>query len=61
MSNSVYVANGVEKCASIVTGYVATTADAAKSKPVDLYVERVVAKVQLLSMLLTLLMMAENG
>lgn len=46
MSNSVYVANGVEKCASIVTGYVATTADAAKSKPVDLYVERVVAKVQ---------------
>lgn len=46
MSNSVYVANGVEKCASIVTGFVATTADAAKSKPVDLYVERVVAKVQ---------------
>ena len=46
MSNSVYVANGVEKCASIVTGFVATTADAAKAKPVDLYVERVVAKVQ---------------
>lgn len=46
MSNSVYVANGVEKCASIVTGFVATTPDAAKSKPVDLYVERVVAKVQ---------------
>lgn len=46
MSNSVYVANGVEKCASIVTGFVATTADAAKLKPVDLYVERVVAKVQ---------------
>lgn len=46
MSNSVYVANGVEKCASIVTGFVATTADAAKSKPVDLFVERVVAKVQ---------------
>ena len=46
MSNSVYVANGVEKCASIVTGFVATTADAAKKKPVDLFVERVVAKVQ---------------
>lgn len=46
MSNSVYVDNGVEKCASIVTGYVATTADDAKKKPVDLYVERVVAKVQ---------------
>lgn len=46
MSNSVYVANGVEKCASIVTGHVATTAEAAKTSPVDLYVERVVAKVQ---------------
>lgn len=46
MSNSVYVANGVEKCASVVTGHVATTADDAKKKPVDLYVERVVAKVQ---------------
>lgn len=46
MSNSVYVANGVEKCASIVTGHVATTAEAAKASPVDLYVERVVAKVQ---------------
>lgn len=46
MSNSVYVANGVEKCASGVTGHVATTADDAKKKPVDLYVERVVAKVQ---------------
>lgn len=46
MSNSVYVANGVEKCASIVTGHVATDAAAAKDNPVDLYVERVVAKVQ---------------
>lgn len=46
MSNSVYVANGVEKCTSVVTGHVATTADAAKNSPVDLYVERVVAKVQ---------------
>lgn len=46
MSNSVFVANGVEKCASIVTGHVATTADKARTNPVDLYVERVVAKVQ---------------
>lgn len=46
MSNSVYVANGVEKCASIVTGHVATDAEKAKGNPVDLYVERVVAKVQ---------------
>ena len=46
MSNSVYVANGVENCTSVVTGYVATTADDAKKKPVELYVERVVAKVQ---------------
>ena len=46
MSNSVYVANGVEKCASIVIGHVANDAETAKSKPVDLYVERVVAKVQ---------------
>lgn len=46
MSNSTFVANGVEKCASVVTGHVATTADDAKKSPVDLYVERVVAKVQ---------------
>ena len=36
----------MEKCASIVTGHVATTADKARINPVDLYVERVVAKVQ---------------
>lgn len=46
MSNSVYVANGVEKCASVVIGHVANDAETAKGKPVDLYVERVVAKVQ---------------
>lgn len=46
MSNSVYVANGVEKCASIVIGHVANDAETAKGNPVDLYVERVVAKVQ---------------
>lgn len=46
MSNSTFVANGVEKCASIVTGHVATDAVTAKGNPVNLYVERVVAKVQ---------------
>lgn len=46
MSNSVFVANGVEKCASVVTGHVATSADEAKKKPVEMFVERVVAKVQ---------------
>lgn len=46
MSNSVYVANGVEKCASIVIDHVANDAETAKGNPVDLYVERVVAKVQ---------------
>lgn len=46
MSNSVYVDNGVEKCTSIVTGHVATDAETAKNHPVDLFVERVVAKVQ---------------
>lgn len=46
MSNSTFVANGVEKCASIVTGHVAATADEAKKKPVEMFVERVVAKVQ---------------
>lgn len=46
MSNSTFVANGMEKCASVVTGHVATDAVAATGNPVDLYVERVVAKVQ---------------
>lgn len=46
MSNSVYVDNGVDKCASIVIGHVATDAKKATDNPVDLYVERVVAKVQ---------------
>lgn len=45
MSNSVYVNAGEDVCASLVAGYVKTSADAAKAKPVDLYVERVVAKV----------------
>lgn len=45
MSNSVYVNAGEDVCASLVAGHVATSADDAKKKPVDLYVERVVAKV----------------
>ena len=45
MSNSVYVNAGEDVCASLVAGHVATSADDAKAKPVDLYVERVVAKV----------------
>lgn len=45
MSNSVYVNAGEDVCASLVAGHVTTSADAAKEKPVDIYVERVVAKV----------------
>ena len=44
MSNSVYAENGARVCASPVSGYVAATADDANKKPVDIYVERVVAK-----------------
>lgn len=45
MSNSVYVNAGEDVCASLVAGHVTTSAEDAKAKPVDLYVERVVAKV----------------
>lgn len=45
MSNSVYVNGGEDVCASLVAGHVTTSAETAKAKPVDLYVERVVAKV----------------
>ena len=45
MSNSVFVNAGSDVCASLVAGHVATSADKAKANPVDLYVERVVAKV----------------
>ena len=45
MSNSVYVNAGEDVCASLVAGHVTTSAEAAKARPVDLYVERVVAKV----------------
>lgn len=44
MSNSVYAENGARVCASPVSGYVAATAEDANKKPVDIYVERVVAK-----------------
>ena len=45
MSNSVYVNAGEDVCASLVAGHVTTSAETAKTKPVDLYVERVMAKV----------------
>lgn len=45
MSNSIYVNAGEDVCASLVAGHVTTSAETAKAKPVDLYVERVVAKV----------------
>lgn len=45
MSNSVYVNAGSDVCASLVAGHVATSAKDAKENPVDLYVERVAAKV----------------
>ena len=45
MSNSVYLNTGEDVCASLVAGHVATSAEDATKKPVELYVERVVAKV----------------
>ena len=45
MSNSVYVNTGEDVCASLVAGHVTTSPETAETKPVDLYVERVVAKV----------------
>lgn len=45
MSNSVYVNAGEDVCASLVAGHVTTSEETARNKPVDLYVERVVAKV----------------
>lgn len=45
MSNSVYVNAGEDVCASLVAGHVTNSAATAKTKPVDIYVERVVAKV----------------
>lgn len=45
MSNSVYANAGEDVCASLVAGHVTTSEETARTKPVDLYVERVVAKV----------------
>lgn len=45
MSNSVFVNAGTDVCASLVAGHVATSEATAKANPVDLYVERVAAKV----------------
>lgn len=45
MSNSVYVNAGSDVCASLVAGHVKTSEADAKTNPVDLYVERVAAKV----------------
>lgn len=45
MSNSVYEQAGQTVCESFVSGHVASSPEAAKANPVDIYVERVVAKV----------------
>lgn len=44
MSNSVYAENGARVCASSVSGHVEENRDEATKNPVDIYVERVVAK-----------------
>lgn len=44
MSNSVYSENGARVCASSVSGHVKENKDEATKDPVDIYVERVVAK-----------------
>lgn len=44
MSNSVYAENGARVCASSVSGHVEENSEAAIKNPVDIYVERVVAK-----------------
>lgn len=46
MSNSVYVENGVEKCSSILTNHIKNNKADAEGSPVDIYVERVNAKVR---------------
>lgn len=44
MSNSVYSENGARVCASSVSGHVEENQEEAEKNPVDIYVERVVAK-----------------
>ncbi len=46
MSNSVYLDAGTSVCSAIISGHVADTKEAAEASPVEIYVERVVAKVQ---------------
>lgn len=46
MSNSVYAKDGNSVCETSISGYVKNSPTDAKNSPVDIYVERVVAKVQ---------------
>lgn len=45
MANSIYMKEGKEEYAVPVTGHVSTTEEGAKANPIDIYVERVAAKV----------------
>lgn len=45
MANSIYMKDDKEEYAVPVTGHVSTTEDGAKANPIDIYVERVAAKV----------------
>lgn len=45
MTNSVYLSAGTEVCATQVSGHVAANEVAAQNNPIDIYVERVAAKV----------------
>lgn len=45
MANSIYMKDGKEEYAVPVTGHVSTTDDGARNNPIDIYVERVAAKV----------------
>lgn len=45
MTNSVYREGGNTICPSLISGHLETTADAARTNPVNIYVERVAAKV----------------
>ncbi len=45
MTNSVYLKDDAQQCQTFVSGHVYNNADDAKNKPIDIYVERVVAKV----------------
>lgn len=45
MTSSVYLKDGEPQCQTLVSGHVYDKEDAAKNNPIDIYVERVVAKV----------------